>query len=112
MRPGTVEADVVLAGTDTVAIGPADLNLEEGTTTIVYAWGSADDDNLDLAVQTISGMHGNPNGVNGGTGGQAAALLGTPAGIAGGSRRPGPGPRRCPGQRPSAEPSAVDRQSE
>ncbi len=78
---GTVEADVVLAGTDTVAIGPADLNLKEGTTTIVYAWGSADDDNLDLAVQTISGMHGNPNGVNGGTGGQAAALLGTPAGI-------------------------------
>ena len=69
---GTIEADVVLAGTDTVAIGPADLELGEGVTTIVYAWGSAEDDNLDLAVQTISGMHGNPDGVPGGTGGQAA----------------------------------------
>ena len=37
---GTVSADVVLAGTDTVAIGPADLDLAEGTNTIVYAWGS------------------------------------------------------------------------
>jgi hypothetical protein len=44
----------------------------EGTTTIVYAWGSAEDENLDLAVQTISGMNGSPNGVPGGTGGQAA----------------------------------------
>ena len=25
----------------TVAIGPADVNLKEGTNTIVYAWGSA-----------------------------------------------------------------------
>ncbi len=66
---GTVSADVVLAGTDTVAIGPADLNLEEGTNTIVYAWGSADDDNLALAVQTISGLHSAPGGVPSGTGG-------------------------------------------
>lgn len=34
---GTVNADVVLAGTETVALGPADLTLEEGTNTIVYA---------------------------------------------------------------------------
>ena len=53
----------VLAGTTTVAIGPADLNLTEGTNTIVYAWGSATDKNLKLAVQTISGLHGNPGGV-------------------------------------------------
>jgi hypothetical protein len=66
---GTVKADVVLAGTDTVAIGPADLNLKEGTNTIVYAWGSAADKNLKLAVQTISGLHGNPGGVPSGTGG-------------------------------------------
>src|SRR6185437_16233073 len=45
---GTVSADVVLAGTDTVAIGPADLDLKEGTNTIVYAWGSAADKNLKL----------------------------------------------------------------
>ena len=71
---GTIKADVVLAGKKDVVIGPASLKLTEGTTTIVYAWGSAEDDNLKLAVQTISGMHGNPNGVPGGTGGQAAAM--------------------------------------
>ena len=69
---GTVSADVVLAGTTTVAIGPADVTLKEGTSTIVYAWGSAKDNNLKLAVQTISGMHSSPGGVNAGTGGQAA----------------------------------------
>jgi hypothetical protein len=66
---GTVSADVVLAGTDTVAIGPADLDLAEGTNTIVYAWGSAADENLDLAVQTITGLHTPPGGVPSGTGG-------------------------------------------
>jgi hypothetical protein len=70
---GTVSADVVLAGTETVAIGPADLDLQEGTHTIVYAWGSAEDENLDLAVQSIDGLHSAPTGVPGGTGGQAAA---------------------------------------
>ena len=69
---GTVKADVVLEGTDDVVIGPASLNLAEGTSTIVYAWGSAEDDNLKLAVQTVKGLHGNPGGVPGGDGGQAA----------------------------------------
>ena len=69
---GTIRADVVLAGTDDVVIGPASLKLGEGTTNIVYAWGSAEDDNLKLAVQTITGMHSAPGGVPGGTGGQAA----------------------------------------
>ena len=69
---GTLKADVVLEGTDDVVIGPASLDLAEGTTNIVYAWGSAEDDNLKLAVQTIKGMHSVPGGVNGGTGGQAA----------------------------------------
>ncbi|MEO7236032.1 MAG: hypothetical protein ABIW80_11750, partial [Lapillicoccus sp.] len=73
---GTVSADVVLAGTSDVAIGPADLNLKEGTSTIVYAWGSAADKNLKLAVQTISGMHSAPGGVPAGDGGQAAAGAG------------------------------------
>jgi hypothetical protein len=66
---GTIKADVVLAGTSTVALGPADLNLAEGTNTIVYAWGSATDKNLALAVQTISGLHKAPSGVPSGTGG-------------------------------------------
>lgn len=69
---GTVSADVVLAGTEDVAIGPADVDLAEGVHTIVYAWGSAEDGNLQLAVQTISGAHSSPSGVPGGTGGQAA----------------------------------------
>ncbi|MGW4106905.1 DUF4397 domain-containing protein, partial [Streptomyces sp. NPDC004976] len=68
---GTVEADVVLAGTDTVAIGPADLNLEEGTSNVVYAWGSAGDKNLALATQKFSGMESTPNAVHAGGSGAA-----------------------------------------
>ncbi|MFC0005748.1 DUF4397 domain-containing protein [Micromonospora siamensis] len=68
---GTVKADVVLAGTDTVAIGPADLDLKEGTATIVYAIGSAKDKNLGVVAQTITGLHSAPHGVPSGTGGQA-----------------------------------------
>jgi hypothetical protein len=75
---GTVKADVVLAGTSKVVIGPGSLKLREGMVTIVYAWGSADDKNLALAVQTISGMSSAPGGVPGGTGGQAAASDHTP----------------------------------
>ena len=86
---GTISADVVLAGTDTVAIGPADVNLKEGTNTIVYAWGSAADKNLKLAVQTVSGMHSAPGGVpaGGGTGSTDAAryaLIAGSAAVAGG----------------------------
>lgn len=66
---GTVSADVTLAGTDTVVIGPADLDLGEGTNTIVYAWGSAQDENLALAVQTVDGMHSDPSGVPSGEAG-------------------------------------------
>ncbi|MFG3661540.1 DUF4397 domain-containing protein [Streptomyces sp. NPDC047706] len=51
---GSVDADVVLAGTDTVAVGPADLNLQEGTSNVVYAWGSAQDESLALKTQTLS----------------------------------------------------------
>ena len=85
LSAGTVSADVVLAGTDTVAIGPADVNLTEGTNTIVYAWGSAADDNLDLAVQTITGLHSAPSGVPSGSGGQSATSGWTPIGVAGGA---------------------------
>ncbi|MGY1751204.1 DUF4397 domain-containing protein [Modestobacter sp. SYSU DS0511] len=48
---GTVSADVVVAGTDTVAIGPTDLTLAEGTNTVVYAWGS-EEAGYELAGQT------------------------------------------------------------
>ncbi|WP_336921148.1 DUF4397 domain-containing protein [Aquipuribacter sp. SD81] len=72
---GSVSADVVLAGTDTVAIGPADLDLAEGVSTIVYAWGSAEDENLALAVQTIDGLESSPSGVPSGTGGLVSDAL-------------------------------------
>ncbi len=67
---GTVSADVVLAGTEDVVIGPADLTLAEGTNTIVTAWGSADDGTLQLAVQTVQ-AHSAPTGVPSGLGGAA-----------------------------------------
>lgn len=69
---GSVNADVVLAGTETVAIGPADVDVAEGAHTIVYAWGSAEANNLKLAVQVIDGMGSHPGGVPAGDGGAAA----------------------------------------
>ncbi|WP_456825721.1 DUF4397 domain-containing protein [Cellulomonas sp. P5_E12] len=66
---GTVSASVTATGTTTPALlGPADVPITEGTNTIVYAWGSATASpaTLALAVQTISGLHGNPSGVNAG----------------------------------------------
>jgi hypothetical protein len=68
---GTVSADVVLAGTTTVVLGPADLDLAEGTATIVYAVGSAEDKTLDLVTQQITGLHSAPGGVPSGDGGRA-----------------------------------------
>ena len=75
---GTISADVVPAGTDTVAIGPADVPLTEGSSTIVYAVGSAADKTLGVVVQTITGLGSAPGGVPAGTGGQAAALYTQP----------------------------------
>ena len=68
---GTVEASVAAAGTTDPVIGPADVAVKEGVNTIVYAWGSLEDDNLKLAVQTISGLHSPPHGVNAGEAGLA-----------------------------------------
>lgn len=76
---GTVSADVALAGTDTVAIGPADVPIKEGVNTIVYAWGSAEGESLALAVQEVSGLHSAPNGVPAGE----AGLAGTDEGLPG-----------------------------
>ena len=66
---GTYSAAVAPAGTQDAVLGPTDLELAEGANTIVYAWGSAEDDTLDLAVQTISGLHSAPGGVPGGEAG-------------------------------------------
>jgi Domain of unknown function (DUF4397) len=64
---GTVSASVALAGSTDPVIGPADVPVTEGSATIVYAWGSAEDDTLDVAVQTITGLHSAPSGVPSGT---------------------------------------------
>ena len=69
---GTVEASVAAAGTTDPVIGPAEVTVAEGKNTIVYAWGSLEDDNLKLAIQTISGLHSAPDGVNAGEAGLAA----------------------------------------
>ncbi len=67
---GTIAADVVLAGTETVAIGPADLPLGEGTATAVYAWGSSEA-GYQLAVQQLGDASSAPGGVPAGSAGLA-----------------------------------------
>lgn len=69
---GTISAAVALTGTTAPVIGPADVKIQEGVNTIVYAWGSAAGGNLALAVQTIGGLHSNPGGVNSGQAGLVA----------------------------------------
>ena len=83
---GSVSADVVLAGTDDRVLGPADLDLGEGTATVVYAIGSAEDKSLDIVSQTIDGLHSAPGGVPSGSGGTAdrgASLPWYAVGVAG-----------------------------
>lgn len=72
---GTVSASVALAGTTDPVIGPADVPVTEGAATIVYAWGSAEEDTLDVAVQTITGLHSPPSGVPSGTADTPAETL-------------------------------------
>lgn len=60
---GTVPAAVAAAGTTEPVLGPVDVPVEEGVNTIVYAWGSLEDGTLDVATQTISGLHSAPGGV-------------------------------------------------
>jgi len=63
----TYSAAVALTGTTDPVIGPADVPITEGVNTIVYAWGSAADANLALAVQTVDTDMGAPSGVSAGT---------------------------------------------
>lgn len=55
LKAGTISAAVAAAGTTDPVIGPADINVEAGKNTIVYAWGSVADNNLKLAVQVVGG---------------------------------------------------------
>ncbi|WP_045731859.1 DUF4397 domain-containing protein [Pseudarthrobacter chlorophenolicus] len=79
LDPGTVSATVAATGTTAPVIGPADVTIAEGTHTIVYAWGSLADKNLQLAVQTIPGLHSAPGSVPGARDGSADAQA--PAGL-------------------------------
>ena len=50
---GTYSVAVALAGTTAPVIGPADIKVKQSTDTIVYAWGSAAQGNLTVAVQSV-----------------------------------------------------------
>lgn len=84
LDPGTISAAVAATGTTAPVIGPADLTVSEGTHTIVYAWGSLADKNLQLAVQPIDGLHSSPGSVPGGRGGAADTDSAEPAVLAAG----------------------------
>ena len=53
LKAGTVSASVAAAGTTEPLIGPADIQVKKGKNTIVYAWGSLEDDSLGVAVQVV-----------------------------------------------------------
>ncbi|GAA2561128.1 DUF4397 domain-containing protein [Pseudonocardia hydrocarbonoxydans] len=76
---GTVSAAVAAAGTTDPVIGPADLDLAEGTATFVHAIGSLEAGNLDLVVFTVDGLHSAPSGVPSGAPSGAPSESGTGA---------------------------------
>ncbi|VXB26337.1 Lipoprotein [Arthrobacter sp. 9AX] len=53
LKAGTISASVAAAGTTAPLIGPADVTVEGGKNTIVYAWGSLADGTLAAAVQVV-----------------------------------------------------------
>lgn len=69
---GTISASVAATGTTAPVIGPADVNVAEGVNTIVYAYGSLDNATLALGIQTISGLHSDPNSIPAGNAGLVA----------------------------------------
>lgn len=77
----TVSASVAATGTTAPVIGPADVPVVAGQSTIVYAIGSLADSTLGVLVQTIQvDGAGAPAGVPAGSGGQAAEG-GLPVGV-------------------------------
>lgn len=67
----THEVAVALAGGGEELVSPTPLQFDEGTAHVVYLIGSAEDDTLDLMVQTVSGLQSAPSGVATGDGGLA-----------------------------------------
>jgi len=80
-NPNQASADVA-AKTYAVAVAPAsggeavfstDLTLPEGTSTIVYAYGSLSENTFAVATQSITGLGSPPSGVPAGEGSTAPA---------------------------------------
>jgi hypothetical protein len=62
---GTISASVVPTGaTEPVVIGPSDLAIEDGTSLIVYAVGSLEDESLTVLTESITGVGTAPAVVN------------------------------------------------
>ena len=78
-RRARCPAAVAAAGTTTPVIGPADLDLKEGTATFVHAIGKLDGGKLELVAFTVSDLHGSPAGVPSGAPSGAPAEGGVPA---------------------------------
>lgn len=76
---GSVSAAVAAAGSTDPVIGPAELNLKEGTATFVHAIGSLQDKTLGLVSFTVSGLHSAPSGVPSGAPSGAPYEDGPPA---------------------------------
>ena len=76
---GSVSAAVAAAGTIDPVIGPADVDLKEGTATFVQAIGKLDGGKLSLVSFTVSDLHSSPSGVPSGAPSGAPADGGAPA---------------------------------
>jgi hypothetical protein len=70
--PGSFTASAVDAADGTELIAGTPIRLTEGTQTIVYVVGSADDATLDFMVQSISDLASDPGSVFSGNGGLAS----------------------------------------
>jgi hypothetical protein len=79
---GTVAAAVAAAGTTQPVIGPADVDLREGTATFVHAIGSLEGRSLGLVSFSVDGLHSAPSGVPSGAPSGAPFEPGVPVGLA------------------------------
>jgi len=73
--PAATYSVEILAGDTVVPPTPADVPVNEGENTIVYAWGDAADGEVQIAVQTVALGHSAPSGVPGGESGAAAGTI-------------------------------------
>ncbi len=68
LAAGRISAEVVPTGaTEPVVIGPADLDITDGSSLIVYAVGALEGETLTVLTETIDGLGATPTAVNTGT---------------------------------------------